>query len=40
MGACRRGCQTNLVALALYTIECQVRTVAVLACIVKPGLSG
>jgi hypothetical protein len=28
MAACRRGCQTNLVALALYTSECQFRTVS------------
>ena len=33
MSACRRGCQTNLVALALYSSECQFRTVA-------PGLVG
>ena len=26
MSACRRGCQTNLVALALYHGECQIRT--------------
>ena len=28
MSACRRGCQTNLVALALYRSECQFRTLA------------
>jgi hypothetical protein len=28
MAACRRGCQTNLVALALYCSECQFRTVS------------
>jgi hypothetical protein len=27
MSACRRGCQANLVALALYLSECQFRTV-------------
>src|SRR5215467_8722941 len=28
MSACRRGCQTNVVALALYCSECQFRTLA------------
>jgi hypothetical protein len=28
MSACRRGGQTNLVALALYLSECQFRTLA------------
>jgi len=35
MAACRRGCQTSLVALALYPIECQFRTLALPRALVK-----
>src|SRR5450631_1492633 len=36
MPACRRGCQTNLVALALYLSECQFRTLTSRRALVKP----
>ena len=35
MSACRRGCQTNVVALALYRSECQFRRLAPLHWLVK-----
>jgi hypothetical protein len=35
MSACRRGCQTNFVALALYRSECQFRRLAPLHWLVK-----
>ncbi len=35
MAACRRGCQTSLVALALYPSECQFRTLAPPRALVK-----
>jgi hypothetical protein len=35
MAVCRRGCQTSLVALALYPSECQFRTLAVPRALVK-----
>jgi hypothetical protein len=38
MAACRRGSQTNLVALALYISECQFRTVSIQQPPVKPAL--
>jgi len=37
MAACRRGCQTGLVALALYSVECQFRTLSAPAGIVNSG---
>jgi hypothetical protein len=37
MSACRRGCQTNVVALALYRSECQFRRLAPLHWLVKQG---
>src|SRR5579875_3355296 len=40
MAACRRGGQTNLVALALYTIECQNQTVSSPAGLVNTGGAG
>jgi hypothetical protein len=36
MASCRRGCQTSLVALALYPRECQSRTVVRARRDVKP----
>jgi hypothetical protein len=40
MSACRRGCQTNFVALALYRSECQFRRLTPPHWLVKqdPGL--
>ena len=35
MSACRRGCQTNVVALALYRSECQFSTLTLTAPHVK-----
>jgi hypothetical protein len=37
MAACRRGCQTSLVALALYSVECQFRTLSAPIGIVNSG---
>jgi hypothetical protein len=39
MSACRRGCQANLVALALYLSECQFRTLTPGCAPVKPRLT-